>query len=232
MFPLTWWTYQLDKQIETEVFQSFQFVPNPIRLNNFKPVWATDTGIVSSSFPTKYQKYNTQPETRLIYKVWPGFVHAKYICYLQTAVLPSPRQHLQQRRSELVQAKEIREHHTVHGCQLTPTCIYAHTNTVKKKKAYKESKRINLYFKASHLLLRNTILLSHKSFLSISCNMYNTKVLGQNKHANDWIQGKVKQCQNYWIYPLEMMNIHRTHICISKGIKGQTTIIIIMVETH
>lgn len=56
-------------------------------------------------------------------------VYSLYRCvwYLQAAVLPSPGQHLQQRRSELVQAQEVGEHHTVHSCQLAPTC--EHTTT-------------------------------------------------------------------------------------------------------
>lgn len=114
--------------------------------------------------------------------------------YLQTAVLPSPCQHLQQRRSELVQAKEVGEHHTVHGCQLTPTCKHAHTHTHSQKRL-KGGPVDNSIFQSLSRAPTQTSLLSHKSFFSFHV-IDNMKTLGQNKHADDRIEGKVKQRQN------------------------------------
>lgn len=46
--------------------------------------------------------------------------------HLEAAVLPAARQHLQQRRAELVEAQQVGQHHAVHGGQLAPACDKGH----------------------------------------------------------------------------------------------------------
>ena len=92
-------------------------------------------------------------------------------CYLETAVLPSPRQHLQQRRSKLVQAQKVREHHTMHSCQLAPTCAHIYTHD---QKGLQWQPVDNSMYKVSHLLI-------HKPH----CCHVKTPIIGQNKQHAD-----------------------------------------------
>lgn len=109
-------------------------------------------------------------------------------CYLQTAILPPPRQHLQQRRPILVQAKEVREHHTVHGCQLTPTCTHAHTHThthTIRQENYGSSSHVCI---SKHLTCPNTnSLLSYKYCLFVCLFLKdNIKVLKEKQWFYLW----------------------------------------------